>query len=503
MPTPADNADASAALQEIEAVFRKHAAVREVRVVSRRSPGGAPQFACYVVPNALGAEGPPAEEAQVKRWRKVFDLVHTDASAPDDAAITAPRPRWTSSYTRKEFEPAEVDEWLDATLAEVRALRPSRVLELGCGSGVLVSRLAPACSRYVGTDISPRSLEQLAAYLGTVRPRLKQVTLMERPANDFDGFADDDFDVVLLNSVLQYFPNERYLRQVLEGALRVVRPGGAIVLGDVRSLPLLPPLCTSLELFRAPDDLPLHTLSERVARRIGQQQEELLLSPAYFGQPWVQQHPKISWVEVLPKRGRRVNEFSAYRYEVVLHVGAAPQTWLEPTWQTWEPGLDLETLTERLAEPGLEQLALRGVANARVERDVAAWTALQAGAVPDVGALKRSLETHASGLSPEDLHLLAERKGFRAQLSFAQGAEDGRFDAVLERAQTPARPIAWGGPAAGAIHRTSNDPGQSALRHRLIPQLLTHSQQHLRAEWVPTSITLVDTLPPAVAAGPG
>ena len=42
-----------------------------------------------------------------------------------------------------------------------------------------------------------------------------------------------------MNSVIQYFPDLEYFMKVLEGAVESVRPGGAVFVGDVRSLPLL------------------------------------------------------------------------------------------------------------------------------------------------------------------------------------------------------------------------------------------------------------------------
>ena len=90
-------------------------------------------------------------------------------------------------------------------------------------------------------------MEQLGAYLAGARPPLAHVTL------------------------IQYFPNAGYLEEMMAGALRVTRPGGTILLGDVRSLPLLEPYCTSLELARAVGDLPLPALAARVHRQIAQQ----------------------------------------------------------------------------------------------------------------------------------------------------------------------------------------------------------------------------------------
>ena len=94
--------------------------------------------------------------------------------------------------------------------------------------------------------------------------------LCEGPARSF-GFrrkgrivAGMDADLVVLNSVAQYFPSIDYLVRVLEGAARMVADGGAIFVGDVRSLPLLAAFHTGVELQRAPDSLPLAQLRQQL-----------------------------------------------------------------------------------------------------------------------------------------------------------------------------------------------------------------------------------------------
>ena len=291
----------------------------------------------------------PAADAQVERWRKVFDLMHTRGGGTSSDANERPRPRWTSSYTRRAFPDEEIEDWIASTLGLLRTLRPARVLEIGVGSGVLCARLAPDCESYLGTDFSARSLAQLAAYLAGAQPPLPQVSLEQRTADDFSGLADDIFDTVIVNSVAQYFPDLSYLDEVITGALRVTRPGGAILFGDLRSLPLLAPYCASLELSRAPAALPLQALAVRVQRRMADQ-DELLVSPAHFAGC---RHPKIAQVEVLPKRGRYDNELSAYRFEAIIHVGQiggeVPAPVIVPTWIDWEPSLGERRLAEILA----------------------------------------------------------------------------------------------------------------------------------------------------------
>ncbi len=53
---------------------------------------------------------------------------------------------------------------------------------------------------------------------------------------------------MVLNSVVQYFPNAAYLEKVLEGVLGLLAPGGRVLVGDVRNLHLLKALRTAVEL---------------------------------------------------------------------------------------------------------------------------------------------------------------------------------------------------------------------------------------------------------------
>ena len=96
---------------------------------------------------------------------------------------------------------------------------------------------------------------------------LTQVALRQRPAADFEDIEPASFDTVILNSVVQYFPGLEYLERVLHGAVEAVSPGGAVFVGDVRSLPLLEAFHTSVELYGAAADLSATTLQERVRRR--------------------------------------------------------------------------------------------------------------------------------------------------------------------------------------------------------------------------------------------
>ena len=115
-------------------------------------------------------------------------------------------------------------EWVDETVTRIMALKPQRVLEIGCGTGLLLARIAPHCERYTGTDFSETALNHTRQMCQQL-DNLGHVTLRKGFADDFSGFEANQFDTIILNSVVQYFPDINYLERVIAGALRVLKAG--------------------------------------------------------------------------------------------------------------------------------------------------------------------------------------------------------------------------------------------------------------------------------------
>ncbi|MFD4686185.1 AMP-binding protein, partial [Streptomyces sp. NPDC058461] len=103
-----------------------------------------------------------------------------------------------------------------------------RLVEVGCGAGLLAGALAGRTAAYTGVDVSSVALERAAAEAGP------GARFVHAPADELGRVvAPAGADVVFLASVAQFFPGFEYLRSVLRDALGAVVPGGAVVLADL------------------------------------------------------------------------------------------------------------------------------------------------------------------------------------------------------------------------------------------------------------------------------
>src|SRR5206468_1811640 len=255
-------------LGEIESVLAEHPEVRESVVIARNDVPGDPQLLAYVVRNQdhknSGQLISELESEQVSQWQVVWDQTYQETDALEDPSFNISG--WNSLYTGSPIPADEMREWVDATVERVLALRPKRVLEIGCGTGLLLFRISPHCDEYLGTDSSPAALRYIQQQLSVSGKELPQVTLLQRVADDLSAIGTEAFDVVILNSVVQYFPSVDYLVRVLEGAAKVVRPGGSVFLGDLRSLRLLDAFHTSVQLHDARASSSVNELRQRAQK---------------------------------------------------------------------------------------------------------------------------------------------------------------------------------------------------------------------------------------------
>jgi acyl-CoA synthetase (AMP-forming)/AMP-acid ligase II len=308
-------------LAEIEAVLSSHPAVRQAAVIVHERENGERQLVACITANLEALEySRDVSEDQVRQWQDLYDETYRKP-AVNDNNDTFNLIGWNNSYTGAPFSDDEMREWLDHTVNRVRALRPRHVLEIGCGTGLILFRLASDCERYVGTDFSKVAISELSHRLKSRRQKIDGVTLMQRSAVEFDGFAAEEFDTVILNSVAQYFPNIDYLVDVLRQAMRVVKPGGHIFVGDIRNQRLLDAFHMSLVLSQKNVNSSPEEMRDELIRRV-ESEKELVIDPDFF-HAFKERCPGIASVDVEIKQGVHDNELTRFRYDVILRVGLA------------------------------------------------------------------------------------------------------------------------------------------------------------------------------------
>jgi SAM-dependent methyltransferase len=108
----------------------------------------------------------------------------------------------------------------------LRVLKPApdaKILDIGCGTGEILERVALTCPDICGLDLAPAMA--------------KIVSDKGYSAFAYDGgslpFEDSRFDVVLIYQVFVNLPDAGVARRLLREAARVTRQGGEILVGAV------------------------------------------------------------------------------------------------------------------------------------------------------------------------------------------------------------------------------------------------------------------------------
>ncbi|MBP2455951.1 amino acid adenylation domain-containing protein [Mycolicibacterium lutetiense] len=427
----------------------------------------------------------------VDQWQHVYDELY-DADL-DVAEFGSDFRGWNSSYTSDPIPLDEMEEWRSLAVDRILALRPQRVLELGVGSGLVLSQIAPKCVEYWGTDFSAPTIRTLESAVAG-QPWGDRVRLQVQPADVADGLPDGYFDTIIVNSVIQYFPNAAYLTEVIDNAMGLLAPGGTLFVGDVRNYSLQGAFQTGIALARSGSDTDTDDLRQRVQRAV-LGEPELLLAPEFFT-TWAAEHPAVGGIGIQVKRGEADNELTRYRYDVIIHRSADGVVSLEdaPNWD-WADCAGLSGLHAELTAQRPPTVRVAAIPRAGVFADVIIEQALADGhSVADALAEADVAANPANTVTPELLYRLGEAAGY--QVAVTWGPQPGTVDAVFvagaEDGEIPVLTDLYLH-SAGSHRRSAyaNDPDTNGKVSKVRQWLAARLPEYM----VPSQIVVLDEFP--------
>ena len=326
-------------LGEIESVLMSYQEIKQCRVIPIPIKSAVDEtkqdiylVAYYVKGGAIQKDD---ELEFFTYWKSLYDYAYTNL---EQEKYQENIQGWNSSYTGEPIPKIEMLEWRDEALIKIKKFNPGRVLEIGSGSGLLLFGLLEHCQHYYATDISERAIrftERTANQLGLQ----SKITAIKCAADAIPYSQIIQCDTVILNSVVQYFPNLAYLEKLLIQIIDHIHVG-QIFIGDVRDFRLLNCFHQSvLKYKKVPCSL-------NDVMYFSGREKELLISPEYFIS-LRSLHPQISSIELLPKFSKAKNEMSCYRYDVIFHVGQNNPAAIKIAVKKSSPVLDIQTYAEQ------------------------------------------------------------------------------------------------------------------------------------------------------------
>ncbi|KAM0462368.1 hypothetical protein ACHAPV_003843 [Trichoderma viride] len=506
---------------EIERAILSQDSVRDAVVVIREHESQEPEMVGFVVTQDDDHTAEKEEAgSQVEGWKEFFESnTYADIDTIGQSAIGNDFKGWTSMYDGNEIDKTEMHEWLDDTIHTLLdGQAPGHVLEIGTGSGMILFNLGAGLQSYVGLEPSKSAATFVTKVIESIPALNGRANVHVGSATDVGQLGELYPELVVLNSVVQYFPSSEYLEQLVDTLVR--KPGvQRIFLGDIRSLATNKHFLAARALHALGDKSTKGAVRQKMTE-MEEREEELLVDPAFFTM-LEKRHPNhIKHIEILPKKMQATNELSAYRYAAIIHIrGSEEQD--KPLYHInmneWidfqESRVDQHTLLSLLKNstdaltvavsniPYSKTIFERHIVDSLDEESGESETQNLLDGAAWISAVRADAES-CSSLSPTDLVRLGEETGFRVEVSAArQWSQHGALDAVFHRydlrTQKGDRALIRF-PTDNQIRGSAsltNRPLQRLQSRRFVSQIREKLQSLLPSYMVPSHIVVIDQMP--------
>lgn len=249
-----------------------------------------------------------------KFWGKLFDLSYQKMERLSDAVNSTEV--WKNSYDGSNFSELEMNEWLNDTISRINKLisKDCNVLEIGCGNGLIFNSIIDKVSSYTGTDIAEKGLE-LIANSKKGKSNSNKIHLYQLDALNIDKIPVNKFNLIIINSVAQYFPTLDYIFNVFKKLEDYAGSNCFIFLGDIRSFELQSLFYFDILETKEPN-LAVDELKYKINFLKNRENETFYHNHLFDLFPKLFNYINFNIIEL--KKGKCLNELNNYRYDVTL-----------------------------------------------------------------------------------------------------------------------------------------------------------------------------------------
>jgi amino acid adenylation domain-containing protein len=216
---------------------------------------------------------------------------------------------WQNSYNGKPFSVKEMEEYSQNTFNKLASYleKSPKILEIGCASGLTTYKISPYSSKYVATDLSTEIINY------HINSNKNNSILFEAlPAHEIDKYKNEDFDIVIMNSVVHCFNGHNYFKNVIKESINCLAEKGHIFIGDVLNLDLKNSFLQDLINYNADNK------NENIRTKLDWS-NELFLSSAFF-ENLKNEIQEIKNISITKKEYTIENELTNYRFDVIIEI---------------------------------------------------------------------------------------------------------------------------------------------------------------------------------------
>ncbi|MCP4215065.1 MAG: AMP-binding protein, partial [bacterium] len=224
---------------------------------------------------------------------------------------------WFSSYTGQLLSKEEMDEYGDNTFYKLQPLlhKHMKVLEIGAATGLTMYRVAPEVGLFYGTDLSSVIIESNKKKIE--QENISNIKLAALAAHEIETIEERDFDLIIINSVIQCFHGHNYLRQVLSLCLDKLADKGRLFIGDIMDLDTKDAMIRDLTEFKNANKDKGYVTKTDVS-------DELIV-PRDFWRDFAHDNRAVTAVEFSTKIHTLENELTKYRYDAEITIDKSVQ----------------------------------------------------------------------------------------------------------------------------------------------------------------------------------